>query len=111
MSNGVKAAALILALAALFSLTGCAKTGGKVVTLYSTEALKIEREGAETRIFDLAGKAEYTFTSRRVKATNGAAANIGVAKTTADTDTVTIQTVHGLIIVTVKSTGKTLYIR
>lgn len=97
--------------AALFSLTGCAKTGGKVVTLYNTDALRIEREGAETRIFDLDGGAEYTFTTRRVRTEKGKAAQIGTAKTAADTETITIQTAQGVIVVTVKDTGETLYIR
>lgn len=33
------------------------------------------------------------------------------AQTTADTATITIQTVHGLIIVTSKATGETIYIK
>lgn len=107
-----KAAAVLLALAmALFALTGCTNDAGKVFTLYDGNGLKIEREGVETRIYDLEGEAEYTFTSRRVKKDTSAAAQISEAKTTADTDTITIQTVHGLIIVTSKATGTTLYIK
>ena len=107
-----KTAALLLALVmAVFALTGCTKTGGEVLTLYDANGLKIEREGAQTRIYDLEGGADYTFTSHRVRAAKGTAAQISEAKTTADTDTVTIQTVHGLIIVTEKATGTTLYIK
>ena len=111
MNNRLKATALLLALVmAVFALTGCTKDGG-VVTLYDTNALKIEQEGAETRIYDLEGDAEYTFTSRKVRAARGTIAHISEAKTAADTDTVTVQTVYGVIIVTVKETGETLYIR
>lgn len=107
-----KAAAVLLALVmALFALTGCTNDAGKVFTLYDGNGLKIEREGVETRIYDLEGEAEYTFTSHRVRAAKGTAAQISEAKTTADTDTITIQTVHGLIIVTLKDTGTTLYIK
>ena len=112
MNNRLKATALLLALVmAVFALTGCTKDGGEVVTLYDTNALKIEQEGAETRIYDLEGDAEYTFTSRKVRAARGTIAHISEAKTAADTDTVTVQTVYGVIIVTVKETGETLYIR
>ena len=105
-----KAAAVLLALVmALFALTGCTNDAGKVFTLYDGNGLKIEREGVETRIYDLEGEAEYTFTSHRVK--KSAAEPVKEAQTTADTDTITIQTVHGLIIVTEKATGTTLYIK
>lgn len=105
-----KATALILALVmALFALTGCTKTGGEVLTLYDANGLKIEREGVETRIYDLEGEAEYTFTSHRVK--KSTVEPVQAAQITADTDTITIQTVHGLIIVTSKATGTTIYIQ
>lgn len=105
-----KATALILALVmALFALTGCTNDAGKVFTLYDGNGLKIEREGVETRIYDLEGDAEYTFTSHRVK--KSAAEPVKEAQTTTDTDTIKIQTVHGLIIVTSKATGTTIYIK
>ena len=105
-----KATALILALVmALFALTGCTKTQQGTYTLYEANGLKIEREGIETRIYDLEGEAEYTFTSHRVK--KSAAEPVKEAQTTADTDTIIIQTVHGLIIVTSKATGETIYIK
>ena len=108
-----KAAALLLALVmALFALTGCTDTASEVLTLYDANGFKIERQGAETRIYDLEGGADYTFTSHRVRVDkSNPAAQISEAKTTADTDTITIQTVHGLIIVTSKATGTTLYIK
>ena len=121
----IKAAALLLAVVmAVLTLTGCtaAQSGAEahqsdettrqgVIILYDTDGLKIEREGAETRIYDLEGDAEYTFTTRRVKRATGAAAYISEGKTATDTDTLTIKTVYGLIIVEIKATGTTLYIR
>lgn len=105
-----KAAAVLLALVmAVFALTGCTNDAGKVFTLYDGNGLKIEREGVETRIYDLEGEAEYTFTSHRVK--KSAAEPVKEAQTTTDTDTIKIQTVHGLIIVTSKATGTTIYIK
>lgn len=105
-----KVFALMLALTmAVFALTGCTNSKGEVLTLYDANGLKIEREGAQTRIYDLEGDAEYTFTTHRVK--KSTAEPVKAAQTTADTDTITIQTVHGLIIVTSKATGTTLYIK
>lgn len=110
MRRHSKAAAVLLALVmAVFALTGCTKSEGDILTLYNSNGLKIEREGAQTRIYDLEGDAEYTFTSHRVR--KGTAEPVQAAQTTTDTDTVTIQTVHGLIIVTEKATGSTLYVK
>ena len=105
-----KITALLLALVmAVFALTGCTNSKGEVLTLYDANGLKIEREGAQTRIYDLEGDAEYTFTAHRVR--KSTAEPVKEAQTTADTDTITIQTVHGLIIVTSKATGETIYIK
>ena len=110
MRRHSKAAAVLLALVmAVFALIGCTKNEADILTLYDANGLKIERQGAETRIYDLEGEAEYTFTSHRVK--KGAAEPVKEAQTTTDTDTIKIQTVHGLIIVTSKATGTTLYIK
>ena len=107
-----KATALILALVmALFALTGCTKTAPAVITLYDTETLYIEREGAETRVCDRVGNADYTFISHRAKTDGSPAAQIREASTTANTDTVEIKTVYNLIIVTDKTTGTTIYIK
>lgn len=121
----IKAAALLLAVVmAVLTLTGCTapQSGAEahqsdettrrgVIILYDADGLKIEREGAETRIYDLVGDAEYTFTTRRVKRATSAAAYISEGKTATDTETLTIETVYGLIIVTEKATGETIYIR
>ena len=107
-----KAAAVLLALVmAVFALTGCTKTQQGAITLYDTETLYIEREGAETRVYDRVGEADYTFTSHRVKTSGSPAAQISEAKTTTETDTIKLQTVYGVIIVTDKTTGTTLYIK
>ena len=107
-----RAAALLLALVmALFALTGCTKTAPAAITLYDTETLYIEREGAETRVYDRVGNVDYTFTSHRVKTDGSPAAQIREASTTASTDTIEIKTVYNLIIVTDKTTGTTLYIQ
>lgn len=107
-----KAAAVLLALVmALFALTGCTKTAPAVITLYDTETLYIEREGAETRVCDRVGNADYTFISHRAKTDGSPAAQIREASTTANTDTVEIKTVYNLIIVTDKTTGTTIYIK
>ncbi len=117
-----KAAAVILALmfVGLF-LTGCTATQqpqkegepaeSATVTIYETDTLKIESEGAKTRIYDLKGNAVYTFTAHKQRVPAASAAQIVEAKTTTDTETVKIQTAYNLIIVTEKATGKTLYIR
>ena len=105
-----KAAAVLLALVmAVFALTGCTNSKGDILTLYDANGLKIEREGVQTRIYDLEGDAEYIFTTHRVR--KSTAEPVKEAQTTADTDTITIQTVHGLIIVTSKATGETIYIK
>lgn len=112
MKRKTKAAAVILALImAVFALTGCTESAPAAITLYDTESLYIERQGAETRVYDRVGGADYTFTSHRVRAAKGTAAQIREAQTSTDTDTIQIKTVYGLIIVTDKTTGTTLYIK
>jgi len=112
MKRTTKAAAVLLALVmAVFALTGCTKTAPAAITLYDTETLYIERQGAETRVYDRVGGGQYTFTSHRVKADQSAAAQISEAKTTAETDKIKLQTVFNFIIITDKTTGSTLYIK
>ena len=53
----------------------------------------------------------YTFTAHRQRVVRGAAELVKVARIAADTPTVKIQTVHGLIIIEAKSSGVTLYVR
>lgn len=102
--------AIILLVGLLFALTACGKCGEGIVTLYEGNALKIEREGAITRIYDLAGNAEYTFTTHRTRAKKGTEDIVKTANTTTTTDTIKISTVHGIIIVETAD-GETLYIK
>ena len=102
--------ALILLVGLLFALTACGRTADDKLTLYEGNALKIEREGAITRIYDLEGGGEYTFTTHRTRAKKGTADIVRTANTTTTTDTINIKTVHGIIIVTTAD-GETLYIK
>ena len=102
-----RTAALFIALImAIFLLTGCKETAP--ATLYDAGNVYIECAGRKTTVYDRAGNAEYIFTLRPVRKK---AARISGTRTTADTDTIKLQTVYGLIIVTDKSTGKTIYIK
>ena len=102
--------AIILLVGLLFALTACGRTADDKLTLYEGNALKIEREGAITRIYDLAGNAEYTFTAHRTRAKKGTEDIVKTANTTTTTDTIKISTVHGIIIVETAD-GETLYIK
>ena len=102
--------AIILLVGLLFALTACGKVTGDKVTLYEGNALKIEREGALTRIYDLEGGGEYSFTAHRTRAKKGTEDIVKTANTTTTTDTINIKTVHGIIIVTTAD-GETLYIK
>lgn len=112
MKTRAKAAALIVVLVmALCSFTGCARGARKAAVLLDTETLYIEQQGTETRIYDRAGGAAYTYEIHRTKKATGTAAQITEAATTTDTGSITIQTAYGLIIVTDKTTGRTFYIK
>ena len=102
--------ALILLVGLLFALTACGRTADDKLTLYEGNALKIEREGAITRIYDLEGGGEYTFTTHRTRAKKGTEDIVKTANTTTTTDTIKISTVHGIIIVETAD-GETLYIK
>ena len=92
-------------LAAAFVFAGCSKQ--QAATLYDSDSLRIVREGAYTRIYDLAGDAEYTYHTHRTRAAQA----VKEAAPGIDTETVKIQSVHTIIIITDKTAGKTLYIR
>ena len=107
-----KASVLLLALIiALFALVGCTNGAPDKLTIYETETLKIEREGAKTTVYDVTGGASYVFTTTRTRTPKGSAAQISEATTTTDTKTITLQTVYNMIIITDKTTGETFYIR
>lgn len=99
---------IVLGVLTLF-LTGCTRTAEEG-TLYTSGTLEIVREGTKTRILDLAGKSEYSFTSKRERAKTGEK-SVTNGIVTADTDTIRIETAHGIIIVTDKTAGSTVYVK
>ena len=106
-----KITAFIIALGMLaMILTACGKGADDIKTIYEGNALKIEREGAITRIYDLEGGGEYSFTTHRTRTKKGTAEAVRKASTSTHTETIDIKTVHGLIIVTTAD-GETLYIK
>lgn len=110
MQNRIKTAlALILALLVLV-LAGCANSK-ETVTLYDTETLRIEREGRELLVHDLAGAHDYTLTTQRVKKTPENSQEVQTARSLVDTETITIETARKLVIVTDKTAQETLYIQ
>lgn len=114
--SGKRVAAAVVCIGLAFaSITGCtvsretaAAAAQHTETIYSSDGLKIEREGAKTYVYDLAGSRTYTFTKRRVK--KDQAAKIREVSTTSDTATVRIQLVGGGVMVTVKETGEAVFI-
>ena len=85
--------------AALF-FTGCTQ---ETKVYCDTDTLKIERTGAITTIYDLAGDDTYTFRTVRVRKDSQAVTD-GV-KTANDTDTIKIEIAKSVIIVEDKTTG------
>ena len=102
--------ALIALVGLLFALTACGRGAEGTITLYEGNAVKIEREGAITRIYDLEGGGEYSFKTTRTRAKKGTADIVRTANTSTTTDTIKISTVHGIIIVETAD-GETLYIK
>ena len=87
--------------AALF-FTGCTQ---ETKVYCDTDTLKIERTGAITTIYDLAGDDTYTFRTVRVRKDSQAVT--GGVKTAHDTDTIKIDVVKSVIIVEDKTAGVT----
>ena len=110
MKTRYRIAAVVLALTmAAAVLVGCTNRQQDTVTLYETDALKIERQGAQTRIYDLVDDSAYTFTTHRTRTSKDAAQYVQEAQTTAKTETIEIKTVHGIIIVT--TAAGTIYVK
>lgn len=115
-SSSKRAATAILCIGLAFtSITGCTVSRETAVqaaqsmeTLYSTDTLKIEREGARTYVYDLAGNAAYTFAKKRVR--KDPAAQYKEIAPAVDTDTIKIQTIGRGILVEDKTAGTTIYI-
>lgn len=97
--------ALGLLLLVFSACGGCPET----ITVYEGNALKVEREGSITRLYDLEGGGSYSFRKERIKARNGAGEPRGMANTSYRGN-LKIVTVYGLIIVTTKD-GETIYIK
>lgn len=89
----------LILFAALF-FTGCTP---QTKVYCGTDTLKIERTGAITTIYDLAGDDTYTFRTVRVRKDSQAVTD-GV-KTAHDTDTIKIEIAKSVIIVEDKTTG------
>lgn len=99
---------LIVAAVLIVALTGCTKES---IVLYDSDLLRVERAGAVTTISDLEGGNTYTLKTVRVKRSETATQDKATAKTIADTDTMHIQVVHDVLIVTFKDSGDTVYIK
>ena len=91
-----------LVLCVTFLFTGCTR---ETKVYCDTDTLKIERTGAITTIYDLAGDDTYTFRTVRVRKDSQAVTD-GV-KTAHDTDTIKIDVVKSVIIVEDKTAGVT----
>lgn len=99
--SAVTAAALCLLLGA-----GCVRS--EPVTVLDTGYITVERSGTETRVYDRTGNVTYTVTKRRRRSTSGA---YRTAETAADTETIKLQTVYGLIVIEDKQGNETYYIK
>lgn len=89
-------------------LTGCTK---KSIILYSTDLLQVEQLGTSTTIHDFADGNTYTLKTVRVKRSEMVMQDKSTAKTIADTDTMHIQVVHDILVVTFKNSGNTAYVK
>ena len=98
----------IVAAVLIVTLTGCTRES---IVLYDSDLLRVERAGAVTTISDLEGGNTYTLKTVRVKRSETATQGKATAKTIADTDTMQIQVVHDVLIVTFKGSGDTVYIK
>ena len=99
-----RAIAILLLAIILATAAGCS---GTTVTLYESAGLKIDRGGAETTIEDKNAGSLYTLHTVRIRRQDGTTAQI---KTLADTDTIKISAGGGLLIVTDKINGQTVYL-
>ena len=99
-----KAIAILLLAIILATAAGCSRA---TVTLYESAGLKIDRCGAETTIEDKTAGGLYTLHTVMIRRQDGTTAQI---KTLADTDTIKISAGGGLLIVTDKINGQTVYL-
>lgn len=107
---------LIIAFCLVFAvmLAGCSSAPEKaaespststqvVTTLFDTNTIRIELEGADTRVYDLVGGAEYDFTTTRTIRTTPLTLeelqSRALGRTVTDTPTMKIELAGGLIVV------------
>lgn len=102
-------AALLAVVMLLGGLIGCKNAGDGICILYEENGLKIAREGATLRVYDLVGHASYSFTAHRTRAKIGSHEGPKTARTAVNTPTIMIQTVYDLVVVTMKDGGDPLY--
>mgnify|MGYP000871780630 CR=1 FL=1 len=102
---------LLIAVVLLAFLTGCSKPQAQTETLYQSDSVKVERTGSQTVVYDLKGGTEYTFTAHKTRERKSEATHSREAITTADTETIKLQTVYDLIILEDKPAEQTYYIK
>lgn len=103
--------ALMLVVVVLaLTLAGCARRH-EPVTIWNSETLRIKREGRMLYVHDLAGGSCYTLGITRSRQAQEIPRKVQTARSLVDTETVCIETARKLVIVTVKTTGATLFIQ
>ena len=96
--------AILLLACIIVMAAGC---GREARTLYESTGLKIDRCGNETTIQDKHTGSLYTLQATLTRRPKGTPAQI---KDIADTPTISIQAGGGLLIVTDKESGSTVYV-
>ena len=100
-----KIAVAVLIAAIVLILAGCRSQDR--TTLYQSDSITVERQGRTTYILEAA--TGNTYTCKLTRSTNRTDAR--TAATGTNTDTISIKTVFNIIIVDVKATSETVYIR
>lgn len=107
----------ILSTALIVCLAGCtsnsAITALETETVLETETLTVTQQGRIITVTDSTSGEQYTFAQHRVKRPQNAveAQQRMIARTAVDTDTMSVQTVHDLLIVTEKQSESIYYIK
>ena len=96
------------------SHTEAAQATQEVITLFDTPTLRIELEGTETRVFDLIGGKEYSYTTTRQRVSKTPTLDQMqarcLARTSVNTDTVKIELAGGLIVINDRTAEQVYYI-
>ncbi|MBR4657575.1 MAG: hypothetical protein IKO68_13665 [Oscillospiraceae bacterium] len=88
-------------------LTACGRNQER--TLYADDNVVVTRSGSLTSVLDAYSGKEYYYTTHRIKRRT-ADAGAYTAKTLTETDDLFIQSAHGILILTIKDTLKTIVI-